>query len=216
MITSRSTLYCNTWSGYFRLWKPEITNYRGKSILVRVSARFSKGWSYRESTLCIISFKATVLYWLICDPLLTSTFSNAPWCWLRILSWLNWLQISFSFLGLLLFVIFPCLCWLYILRFPRRSLPSLFVAFLCEFDSDYVLRPLCSMRASSPRVLDQESPERPRRACSQAMLCTARVVADFVGLWCLLHVLLYLVDCVFSSSLCPIRLHVCLVLVECF
>ena len=159
MITGRSTLYCNTWSGYFRLWKPEITNYRGKSILVRVSASFSKGWSYRESTVCIISFKATVLYWLICYPLLTSTFSNAPWCWLRILSWLNWLQISFSFLGLLLFVICPCLCWLYILRFPGRSLPSLFVAFLCEFDSDCVLRTLCSMRASSSRVLDQESPQ---------------------------------------------------------
>ena len=45
------------------------------------------------------------------------------------------------------------------MRFPGRSLPSLFVAFLCEFDSDCVLRTLCSMRASSPRVLDQESPQ---------------------------------------------------------
>ena len=181
MITGRSTLYCNTWSGYFRLWKPEITNYRGKSILVRVSARFSKGWSYRESTVCIISFKATVLYWLICYPLLTSTFSNAPWCWLRILSWLNWLQISFSFLGLLLFVICPCLCWLYILRFPGRSLPSLFVAFLCEFDSDCVLGFSIKSRHRAPR-----------RACLQAMLCAASVVADFVGLWCLLHVFFFI------------------------
>ena len=40
----------------------------------------------------------------------------------------------------------------------------------------------------------------PRRACLQAMLCAASVVADFVGLWCLLHVLLYSVGCMFSSS----------------
>ena len=131
MITGRSSLYYNTWSGNFGLWIPEITNNQGKSVLVRVNARFSKDCSYRESTVCIISFKATVLYWLNCDPLLTSTFSNAPWCWLHIslIMWLNWLQISFSILGLLLFVIFPCLCWLYILLFPGRSLPSFFVAF---------------------------------------------------------------------------------------
>ena len=158
MITGRSTLYCNTWSGYFRLWKPEITNYRGKSILVRVSARFSKVWSYRESTVCIISFKATVLYWLICYPLLTSTFSNAPWCWLRILSWLNWLQISFSFLGLLLFVICPCLCWLYILRFPGRSLPSLFVAFFANLI-------LIAFSGSRSRVATERPGELACRRC---------------------------------------------------
>ena len=175
-----------------------MKEFQGKSILVRVGARFSEGWSYREPPVCIFSFKLQCRL-LICYLLLTSTFSNASWCWLRILLWLNWLEISLSFWGLLLFVIFPCLCWLYIFPFHGRSLPSLFVAFLCEFDSDCVLRTLCSMRASSLRVLDQASPERPRRACSQAMLCTASVVADFVGLWCLLHVLLWLVGCMFSS-----------------
>ena len=50
-----------------------------------------------------------------------------------ILSWLNWLQISLSFWGLLIFAIFSCLCWLYIFPFPGRSLPSLLL-FSCEFD----------------------------------------------------------------------------------
>ena len=45
------------------------------------------------------------------------------------------MQISFSFLGLLLFVIFPCLCWLYILPFPSRSLPSL----CCFFRANVIL-----------------------------------------------------------------------------
>ena len=90
------------------------------------------------------------------------------------------------------------LCNFHLLMLVGRFRVSLLL-FSCEFDFGCVLRTLCSMRESSPRVLDQESPERPRRACSQAMLCTARVVAYFVGLWCLLHVLLWLVGCMFSS-----------------
>ena len=33
---------------------------QGKSILVRVGARFSEGWSYREPPVCLFSFKATM------------------------------------------------------------------------------------------------------------------------------------------------------------
>ena len=155
------------------------------------------------SRLYVYSVLKLLCRWLICYLLLTSTFSNAPWCWLHTLSWLNGLQISLSFWGLVLFAIFPCLCWLYIFPFPGRSLPSFLVAFFVRIWFWFMLRTWCCMRASSPRVLDQESPQSAPGELARRLCFVPRewshIFQCFVGLWCLLHVFLWLVGCMFSS-----------------